>query len=547
MALFLPLVCATLLIGVRGNGSAQAEPGIAWPDQLTNPDWKPRTGFLRPWTAIAGQDFHGPTLRWRGPGAGVKWTLVNPPSGMSLDTSNTIVWPEAAEGRYLVRIQAQYGAEIEETDWFLNVLRAEMQDVVVFPTRHMDYLVPPSYAAWMQSSGAASVIDAYYEFGRDLVGGLPSDARQSIIYTPSMGGAHSGDPIVSGPFTFGDNDVNRWRLGFLFHELAHDFNAWTRVDIFESGDSTMDTCLHGMVEFDKIAWVNRLLESPDSYGVKTVPPFVEQMKVESMEWVPEFRSYKDYAAGGGEFLHYDKGLSPVWAGMIHELAFSYGPEVLEKTIRAIRKDGIPLDHYPASPMSTVDRFTTLLCIMSNAAGQDLKKQFHDAGMPINDKLFDRLNPRFAKDMTRIPAMGKNGATLCPSDGHYYLLTPYGTTWAVAESTARRMGGHLATIRSAAQEDWLSNKFGPDGWLWVGCRRTTPDSPWKWITGEATGMPIWEPERPESDPAKTCGVLILHEDAGKPPWFGLANRPPDEAHFGIIELNHPPRTDIDDLP
>src|SRR5580658_2105129 len=118
----------------------------------------------------------------------------------------------------------------------------------------------------MDGSGASRVIDAYYEYGRDLVGGYPSDARQSIIYTPTIGGAHSGDPIVAGNTPFGDNDVNRWRLGYLFHELGHDLNAWTRVDLIEEGDSLTDTFLHGMVEFDKISWVTRMLAEPDKQG-----------------------------------------------------------------------------------------------------------------------------------------------------------------------------------------------------------------------------------------------------------------------------------------
>jgi lectin-like protein len=188
----------------------------------------------------------------------------------------------------------------------------------------------------------------------------------------------------------------------------------------------------------------------------------------------------------------------------------------------------------------------LLCIMSNASGRELRTKFRSLGFPIDDDLYARLNPVFAKDMANLPAVGINGAYRCPVDGRYYLLIPYQTTWAEAESTARRMGGHLATIRSPEQEMWLSNKWANDGWLWVGYTRNEGDASWRWITGETPPPPIWEPERPETDPAKTRGVLIYHEDA-RGIWSGLANRPPNEHLFGLIELDKPPAVDVDSLP
>ena len=465
---------------------------------------------------------------------------------MTIDGTKRIVWPKPREGRYLVRIRAQDQRDIEETDWALNVLKPEIPGLVVHATRHMDYVVPPAYAEWMTRSGADRIVDAYYEFGRDLVGGLPSDIRQSMVYTPSMGGAHSGDPIVSGPSTFGDDDANRWRLGYLFHELGHDLNAWTRVGTIEHGDAVADDTLHDMVEFDKIAWVMRILKAPEAPGVVDVPRFAEWMKAESNEFVDSLDRYLAYVQGGGDFLHARDRSGP-WAGMIHRYAFRHGGAAFERCVRAIRRDGIPLMAYPQDARATSDRLTIVMCVMSNAVGADLRGEFRAAGMPLNPVLYDRFYPTVARQMADLPPVGRNGAFRCGVDGHYYCLTPYGTTWAVAEATARRLGGHLATIRSAAQEAWLANKFGPDGWLWVGYRREGPEGRWRWVTGETTESPIREPERPETDPAKTGGVLILHEDAGREPWSGLANRPPDEDRFGIVELDHPPALDVDALP
>jgi len=452
---------------------------------------------------------------------------------------NRIVWPKATEGRYLVRVQAEQNGQSEEADWQLNVLKTEFPDPVVHSTRHIDYIVPRAYADWMHESGADNIVDAYYEYARDLVGGLPSDARQSIIYTPSIGGAHSGDPIVSGPGTFGDNDVNRWKLGFLFHELGHDLNAWTRVGNIEHGDATVDNCLHDMVEFNKIAWVIRLLKNPNAYGIRNVTAFTDQMKAESMEWVPEFDKYVEYANKGGEFLRYKETLSNPWAGMVHRYGFTYGAQALENCIRLIRRDGLPLSAYLSGQVSATDRFTELFCIMSSAAGRELQSTFRAMGMPINNALYAELTPKVVNAMANIPPLARNGAVHCPIDDHYYCVTPYGTTWTTAETIARRLGGHLATIRSVAQEEWLANKFGPDGWMWVGLRRNNDNGQWRWVTQEPNQAKLtWDPDRPLSEPERTAAVLGLHEEANKST-FGLANTNPNDGQFGIIEFNLPP--------
>ena len=47
----------------------------------------------------------------------------------------------------------------------------------------------------------------------------------------------------------------------------------------------------------------------------------------------------------------------------------------------------------------------------------------------------------------------------PSNGHsYYLLNP--DTWTGFEAQAVGLGGHLATVRSQSENDWILNTFGP---------------------------------------------------------------------------------------
>ena len=99
----------------------------------------------------------------------------------------------------------------------------------------------------------------------------------------------------------------------------------------------------------------------------------------------------------------------------------------------------------------------------------------------------------------------------PITGKVVGLT-YGTSsWTAAEAQAVAYGGHLVTIRSSAERDWLASQFA-SGWTatatfgsgygpWVGLYEdfTTTPASWRWSSGEATlGSAIeWFPAEPNN--------------------------------------------------
>src|ERR1017187_8394803 len=60
--------------------------------------------------------------------------------------------------------------------------------------------------------------------------------------------------------------------------------------------------------------------------------------------------------------------------------------------------------------------------------------------------------------------------LNPSNDHLYCLLNE-STWIQAEAGAVRLGGHLVTIRSGAENNWIASTFGTNGGvircLWIG--------------------------------------------------------------------------------
>ncbi len=88
----------------------------------------------------------------------------------------------------------------------------------------------------------------------------------------------------------------------------------------------------------------------------------------------------------------------------------------------------------------------------------------------------------------------------PANRHdYYLLTP--DTWTASEAEAEQLGGTLAIIRNAAEQEWVFSKFGAYGGtnrnLWIGLHRQWQGGPFVWITNEKLDYVNWENGQPDN--------------------------------------------------
>jgi len=85
-----------------------------------------------------------------------------------------------------------------------------------------------------------------------------------------------------------------------------------------------------------------------------------------------------------------------------------------------------------------------------------------------------------------------------ASGHiYYLLGE--SSWPDAEAKAVRLGGHLVTINSQLEQDWVFGTFGgfagnTNRSLWTGMRKSA-DAAWAWVSGEPVTYVNWAPGEP----------------------------------------------------
>jgi hypothetical protein len=109
-----------------------------------------------------------------------------------------------------------------------------------------------------------------------------------------------------------------------------------------------------------------------------------------------------------------------------------------------------------------------------------------------------------------PASGTftpSGAT----SAHCYWAHTEKSTWQDAVDTCKREGGHLATVRSAAENQFvigLIENLGTD-LIWLGgTDDKTPDDasgggPYMWITGEPFDYAPWAKDNPDGACDSTC--------------------------------------------
>ena len=96
----------------------------------------------------------------------------------------------------------------------------------------------------------------------------------------------------------------------------------------------------------------------------------------------------------------------------------------------------------------------------------------------------------------------------PATGHYYeaRYASHDLDWASAKVEAESrsylgVSGHLATITSQAEQDFLATLPAWTGSAWIGAYQPQgsgePDGNWQWVTGEPWGFAAWGPGQPDN--------------------------------------------------
>ena len=505
-------------------------------------------GSVPPWldhyrgqTAIAERPFQGPLPGLLSGSDPIQWSLVGAPPGMLINESTgEPSWESAVEGRYEIIISAANAYGEDQVEWILHVVANDIPDGRIVSTRYIDFVVPDDIATWMETWEAGPYVDAGWRQIRDVIGQEPLDGRQVVKYAPNMGGgAHSGNPVKAGPGWWSTDPVDGWTLGIWHHEVGHNFHGETRIGrIIE--ENWFDLFLHHGMELTQVALEARVLEQPERFGLSGEALVNYQAWAQSVHdsMFERSRHYKAFVDSGGRADEYvqlpdgERDTYGAWGWICRELCDGFGPELLETTLRAVRVDGLPSDLYDLAD-TPLKKNTLFLAIISAAADMDLRFYFWMWGFDVDYALYTRLVPEISQHLEQLPREDVLGWKRSPLTGFYYRLTPWWTDWNEAERMAQRWGGHLVTVRSQAENDWLLSRFGNKQPVWLGLTDLESDGLWQWSSGEDVSYTNWGPGEPNGGIWEYFGTLNWW---GTDQWNDVDDHP---RYYGLIEVEQHP--------
>jgi hypothetical protein len=132
----------------------------------------------------------------------------------------------------------------------------------------------------------------------------------------------------------------------------------------------------------------------------------------------------------------------------------------------------------------------------------------------------------------------------PANGHeYFLLSP--DSWTASETAAEHLGGTLAVIKNAGEQEWVFSNFarygGTNRNLWIGLYRNNPNRLLDWVTGFKSDYSNWAGGQPDDAGGVEGYVFMASNDrpwglaAGR--WGDIANdmRIGERSLNGVVEV------------
>ncbi|MCX6921894.1 MAG: lectin-like protein [Verrucomicrobia bacterium] len=468
-------------------------------------------------TAIQGVSFQGELPVVSSSSLPVRWSLLNAPDDMTInETNGLVVWPDPVQGSnfisYYISLAASNNLGADVAEYVLSVVTNDYPDLQIVSTRNIDYVVPGWFAAYFEQYQPHHVVDLAYDRMRQLAGMDLGWGKQIVKFNPDAdGGAWSGQPVNFGPYRASMDPVDGWDgvVGTPLHEMAHNFHgligvtpgsAWSWFDPFFH---------HGVPILDKPVR-QRTVGLGAACGL-THEALGNYAALVARRSSNSLADYAAWIAADNQAADYPWDKFGAWIGLCEDLMDKYGLTVLENTERSFRYDGIPLAlrSRADTPLKTM---TLLFCTMSAAAGTDLRDYFQGYGFDIDETFFAQISNQVFNAIASLPKDENipGGWKHCSINNHYYRLTAWAMPWAEAERTARRYGGHLATVRSAAEEEWLVSRFSSVdnsiNNLWIGLSDEAQEGTWQWVSGEPVTYFDWGPGEPNGGTGENYVVL-----------------------------------------
>jgi hypothetical protein len=101
----------------------------------------------------------------------------------------------------------------------------------------------------------------------------------------------------------------------------------------------------------------------------------------------------------------------------------------------------------------------------------------------------------------------------PVNGHDYQRFDAERTWSNAQTHCEGLQGHLATLTSQGENDFVFQNVGQQGInIWLGGTDQISEGNWEWVTGETWSYANWSPGQPDNGLPEGQDFLIFWDAA-----------------------------------
>ena len=120
--------------------------------------------------------------------------------------------------------------------------------------------------------------------------------------------------------------------------------------------------------------------------------------------------------------------------------------------------------------------------------------------------------------TETPVEPSIPSTAVEFNGHYYQVYDTPMTWDEAKAYCESLGGHLATITSAEENNFIKDlvSSGTKNVYWLGASDAEQEGVWKWVTSEPFEFTNWSYGEPNDDGEISTpeDYLEMYKSSGK---------------------------------
>ena len=101
------------------------------------------------------------------------------------------------------------------------------------------------------------------------------------------------------------------------------------------------------------------------------------------------------------------------------------------------------------------------------------------------------------------------------NGHYYKVFDFGMTWDDAKIFCENLGGHLVTITSQQEQNFVNRMiadYGNKKYYWFGASKDSFKN-WNWVNGEQINYKNWQINQPDNKNGHENAIMTYKDNFG----------------------------------